>query len=110
MAGLEESARRKIDASNPRGTGKRRTLVIRARVTKLDPGSQAARYFFSFGAGAVKIAMAGEIIDGATKKTLVRFKQERRSAVGLLGGGYEALFKRTAHQIGGDIAGLVNAF
>ena len=110
MAGLEESARRKIDASNPGGTGKGRTLVIRARVTKLDPGSQAARYFFSFGAGAVKIAMAGEIIDGATKKTLVRLKQERRSAVGLFGGGYEALFKRTAHQIGGDIAGLVNAF
>ena len=110
MAGLEEGARRKIDASNPRGTGKARILVIRARVTKLDPGSQAARYFLSFGAGAVKIAMAGEIIDASTKKTLVRFKQERRSAVGLLGGGYEALFKRTAHQIGGDIASLVNAF
>jgi hypothetical protein len=109
MAGLEESARRKIDASNPRGTGKGRVLVIRARVIKLDPGSQAARYFIP-GAGAVKIAMAGEIIDGSTKKTLVRFKQERRSAVGIFGGGYEALFKRTARQIGGDIAGLVNAF
>jgi len=109
MAGLEENARRKVDASNPRGTGKGRTLVIRARVTKLDPGSQAARYFLP-GAGAVKIALAGEIVDGTTKKTLVRFKQERRSAVGFFGGGYEALFKRTAHQIGGDIAGLVNAF
>ena len=110
MAGLGESARRKIDASNLRGTGKGRILLIRARVIKLDPGSQAARYFFSFGAGAVKIAMAGEIIDGSTKKTLVRFKQERRSAVGLLGGGYEALFTRTARQIGDDIGGLVNAF
>jgi hypothetical protein len=109
MAALEENARRKIDASNPRGPGKGRTLVIRARVIKLDPGSQAARYFLP-GAGAVKIAMAGEIIDGATKKTLVRFKQERRSAVGFFGGGYEALFKRTAHQIGEDIAGLINAF
>jgi hypothetical protein len=62
------------------------------------------------GAGAVKIAMAGEIIDGSTKKILVRFQQERRSAVGMFGGGYEALFRRTARQIGGDIAGLVNAF
>ena len=26
------------------------------------------------------------------------------------GGGYGALFKRTARQIGGDIAGLINAF
>jgi hypothetical protein len=105
MAGLEQNARRKIDP----GAGKGRTLVIRARLTKVDPGSQAARYFLP-GAGAVKIAMTGEIIDGATKKTLVRFKQERRSAVGLFGGGYEALFTRTARQIGGDIAGLVNAF
>ena len=108
MAGLEQNARRKIDASSP-GAGKGRTLVIRARLTKVDPGSQAARYFLP-GAGAVKIAMAGEIIDGSTKKILVRFKQERRSAVGLFGGGYEALFKRTAHQIGGDIASLINAF
>ena len=108
MAGLEQNARRKIDASSL-GAGKGRTLVIRARLTKVDPGSQAARYFLP-GAGAVKIAMAGEIIDGSTKKTLVRFKQERRSAVGAFGGGYEALFTRTARQIGGDIASLVNAF
>ena len=109
MSGLEENARRKIDASNPRGA-KGRTLLVRARLIKVDPGSQAARYWVGFGAGAVKIAMAGEILDGTTKKTLVRFKQERRSAVGAFGGGYEALFTRTARQIGGDIADLVNAF
>jgi hypothetical protein len=108
MTGLEQNAQRKIDATNPRG-GKGRTLVIRARVIKLDPGSRAARYWLP-GAGAVKIAMAGEIIDGSSKKTLVRFKQERRSAVGMFGGSYEELFTRTARQIGGDIATLVNAF
>ena len=105
MEGLEQNARRKIDPTVTKG----RTLVIRARLIKVDPGSQAARYFLP-GAGAVKIAMAGEIIDGSTKKVLVRFQQERRSAVGVFGGGYEALFRRTARQIGGDIAGLVNAF
>lgn len=104
MTGLEQNARRNAGPS-----GKGRTLVIRARVTKLDPGSRAARYW-AIGAGAVKIAMTGEIIDAASKKTLVRFKQERRSAVGMFGGGYEELFMRTARQIGGDIAGLVNAF
>lgn len=109
MAGLEENARRKIGPNLP-AAGKARTLVIRARVTKLDPGSQAARYWAGFGAGAVKIAMTGEIIDAASKKTLVRFKQERRSAMGAFGGGYQELFTRTAHQIGGDIASLVNAF
>jgi Domain of unknown function (DUF4410) len=86
------------------------TLVIRARLTKVDPGSQAARYFIGFGAGAVKIAIVGEIVDAASRKTLVRFAQERRSGVGAFGGGYGELFARTALQLGGDVAGLLNAF
>jgi hypothetical protein len=111
MAGLEQNARRKIGATNLPGAKRNGgTLIIRARVTKLDPGSRAARYWAGFGAGAVKIAMIGEIIDGASKKPLVRFKQERRSAAGPFGGGYDELFTRTARQIGEDIAGLVNAF
>ena len=85
-------------------------LVVRARLTKLDPGSQAARQWVGFGAGAVKIEMTGEIIDAASRKTLVRFKQERRSGYGAFGGGYRELFVRTARQIGGDIAGLISAF
>jgi hypothetical protein len=111
MAGLEQNARRKSGATNIPGDKRYSgTLIIRARVTKLDPGSRAARYWAGFGAGAVKIAMIGEIIDGASKRTLVRFKQEGRSAAGLFGGGYDELFTRTARQIGEDIAGLVNAF
>ncbi|MEY2496358.1 MAG: hypothetical protein QOJ45_2850 [Verrucomicrobiota bacterium] len=104
MGGLQEKARRKL------GGGGRGTLIIWARMTKLDPGSRAARYWAGFGAGAVKIQMVGEIVDGNSKKVLVRFKQERRSAFGVFGGGYEELFTRTARQIGGDIATLVNAF
>lgn len=106
MDGLQQNARRKVGAAR----GGRGTLIIRARMTKLDPGSRAARYFAGFGAGAVKIEMIGEIVDGTSKKVLVRFKQERRSAFGAFGGGYEELFTRTARQIGGDIATLVNAF
>jgi hypothetical protein len=104
MGGLQEKARRKI------GGGGRGTLIIRARMTKLDPGSRAARYWAGFGAGAVKIQLVGEIVDGNSKRVLVRFRQERRSGFGAFGGGYEELFTRTARQIGGDIAGLVNAF
>jgi Domain of unknown function (DUF4410) len=104
MDGLAEKARRK---ANPDAPGK--TLVVRARLTKIDPGSQAARYFVGFGAGAVKIAIAGEIVD-SSGKVLVRFAQERRSAFGAFGGGYGELFRRTAHQIGGDIGELINAF
>ncbi len=103
--GVEKKARRKASAGG--GVG---TLIIRARLTKLDPGSQAARYWAGFGAGAVKIAITGEIVDGSTQKILLRFVQERRSAFGAFGGGYGALFERTARQLGGDVAGIINAF
>jgi hypothetical protein len=109
IEGFQENLRRKPGGPNP-ARGKGRALVIAVRLTKLDPGSQAARYFGSFGAGAVKIEMTGEILDSASRKVLVRFKQERRSGFGAFGGGYGELFNRTARQIGGDIAGLLNAF
>lgn len=109
LEGFQANLRRKAGGPKP-ARGRGRTLAVIARVTKLDPGSQAARYWASFGAGAVKIEMMGEIVDASARKTLVRFKQERRSGFGLLGGGYSELFNRTARQIGGDIADLLNAF
>lgn len=109
IQGLLQNLRRKPGGANmPRGKGE--TLVIRARLLKVDPGSQAARYFIKFGAGAVKIEMLGEVIDARSRKTLIRFRQERRSGVGVLGGAYGELFARTARQIGGDVAELLNAF
>src|SRR5213595_855565 len=80
IQGVAERAKRKTSGNAP---GK--TLVIRARLIKVDPGSQAARFWVGFGAGAVKIAMIGEIIDAASGKVLVRFAQERRSSFGAFG-------------------------
>ena len=105
IQGVSEKAKRKTSGNAP---GK--TLVIRGRLTKVDPGSQAARYFVGFGAGTVKIAMVGEIIDGASGKVLVRFAQERRSGFGAFGGGYSTLFERTARELGADVAEVINAF
>ena len=85
-------------------------LIVRARIIKSDPGSQAARYFAGFGAGAAKVGISGEILDGKTNKVLVRFTQERRSGVGFFGGGYRELLDRSLRQIGGDVAGLIRAF
>ena len=109
LEGFQKNLRRKPGGANP-VRGKGQTLVIRVRLTKLDPGSQAARYWGGFGAGAVKIEMTGEVVDAYSRKTLIRFKQERRSGFGAFGGGYGELFARTARQIGGDIADLLNAF
>lgn len=91
-------------------SGGAKALVVRARILKSDPGSQAARYFAGFGAGAAKVGISGEIVDGGTNKVLAQFTQERRSGVGLFGGGYRELLHRSMKQIGGDVAGLIRAF
>jgi hypothetical protein len=109
LEGFQKNLRRKLGGANP-VRGKGQTLVVLVRLTKVDPGSQAARYWGGFGAGAVKIEMTGEFVDAASRKILVRFKQERRSGFGIFGGGYGELFTRTARQIGGDVADLLNAF
>lgn len=109
LEGFQKNLRRKPGGPNP-VRGKRQTLVVVVRLTKVDPGSQAARYWGGFGAGAVKIEMTGEFVDASSRKILVRFKQERRSGFGMFGGGYGELFTRTARQIGGDVADLLNAF
>ena len=97
----------RVETGRSGGAG---TLVIRARVTKSDPGSKAARYFASFGAGAAKTGISGEIVDGGSNKVLARFVQERRSGFGMFGGGYRELLERNMRQIGGDVAGLLRAF
>jgi hypothetical protein len=108
VQGLKEKLSGKtVEEGNAGGAG---TLIIRARITQLAPGSQAARYFGGFGAGGATSGISGEIVDGANKKVLVRFAQERRSAVGRFGGGYEELLNRSLKQIGGDIAGMLKAF
>jgi hypothetical protein len=85
-------------------------LIIRGRIMRIDPGSQAARYFGGFGAGAAAVQIKGEIIDGRSKKVLAQFRQERRSGFGLIGGGYHALLERDLKEIGGDTAKFLNAF
>ena len=105
MQGMREKAGMQVQA----GAGGPGAIVVRARITKSDPGSQAARYWASFGAGAAKVGISGEIVDGGTGKVLARFTQERRSGVGLFGGGYRELLDRSLKQIGGDVAGLIRA-
>lgn len=86
------------------------TLVVRGKVTLMDPGSQAARYWAGFGAGAAKTEISGEVADAATGKVLLRFVQQRRSGVGAAGGEYENLMERNLVQIGNDIGAVLLHF
>jgi hypothetical protein len=85
-------------------------LVIRGKVVSMDPGSKVARYWAGFGAGAARAEIQGEVVDGGSGKVLLRFHQERRSGVGLVGGDYEKLMNRNLRTIGEDIAGVLKHF
>jgi hypothetical protein len=86
------------------------TLVVRGKVTRMDPGSRAARYWAGFGAGAAKTEISGEVLDAASGKVLLRFVQERRSGVGAAGGDYESLMERNLVTIGNDIGAVLLHF
>jgi hypothetical protein len=106
--GLAQALGNRIDVS--REAGGSRALLLRARVESMDPGSRAARYWAGFGAGAARTRLAGEAVDAETGKVLFRFKQERRSGVGVAGGSYVELLNRNLVTIGEDVALILNAF
>lgn len=85
-------------------------LRLRGKVVVLDPGSRAKRYWGGFGAGAVRVEIRGEIVDGASGDVLVTFQQQRRSGFGGFGGGYEELMERTIRQVAEDAAHLLKQF
>jgi hypothetical protein len=89
-----------------------RTLIVRGKVTKLEPGSRAKRMFVGFGAGAACAGVSGEIVDAATGDVLLRFTQERRSGIDRFGRGssYEEIMKRSLRAIGADVANLLKEF
>ncbi|MBA8884302.1 DUF4410 domain-containing protein [Dokdonella fugitiva] len=87
-----------------------RVLRLRGKVLLLDPGSRAKRYWGGFGAGAVRVEVRCELVDGASGDVLLSFTQQRRSGFGGFGGSYEELMARTIRQIGGDVANLLKQF
>ncbi len=105
IAGLTKKLRHR-KSGQPTG----RTLVVRARLAKLDPGPQAALYWSGLFYGTVQIQIIGELVDGTSGQLLVRFAQERQSGFGAFGSGTGALFRRTARQLGEDVAKLINEF
>lgn len=59
-------------------------LVVKAHVVKIDPGSEAMRSMLGLGgkiAGAAKVSIAGDVLDGKTRKVLFHFEQQRSSGM-----------------------------
>jgi hypothetical protein len=106
---LSEELGGRVPVSQGSG-GDGQLLLIRVKVSMMAPGSKAARYWGGFGAGAARTELQGEVVDASTGKTLLRFKQERRSGVGALGGDYVSLMNRNLRTIGKDVAGVLRVF
>lgn len=89
-----------------------RTLIVRGKVSTMDPGSRSKRMWVGYGAGAARVAIEGEIVDEQTGEVLVRFKQERRSGIERFGKGssYEEIMKRNLVAVGRDVANLLKEF
>jgi len=96
----------------PRTAG---TLLIHAKVMKMNPGSRTGRALgraklLHAMTDAAETRIAGEIADAMTGQVLVRFTQQRRAGLGLFGGEYEHLLARAIHDIGNDVGRIVKAF
>jgi hypothetical protein len=90
-----------------------RVLLVRGKITTLDPGSRSKRMFFGmYGAGAARAAITGEIVDASSGEVLVRFAQERRSGIEKFGRGssYEEIMKRNMTALGEDVTNILKVF
>ncbi len=104
MEGLQKNLRRRTKAS---ASGK--VLLIRVHLTKADPGTRSPG-FGDFKGHAAKLAVRGEVIDRATHRTLIEFKQERWAGLGSITKNAGQLFDEAARAIGADVARLISAF
>jgi hypothetical protein len=88
------------------------TLIVRGKVTVLEPGSREKRVFVGYGAGAARTAIDAEIVDAKSGEVLIRFTQERRSGIEKFGRGssYEEIMKRNLIAIGEDAANVIKTF
>ncbi|HET9209611.1 MAG TPA: hypothetical protein VFR03_04400 [Thermoanaerobaculia bacterium] len=62
------------------------TLVVHCKLTALSPGKQVPRYARNDPARP-SATIEGEVVDGGTGKTLLRFRQERHFGSGIMKGG-----------------------
>ncbi|MFL6261137.1 MAG: DUF4410 domain-containing protein [Thermoanaerobaculia bacterium] len=108
--GLAGQVQKPVASGEPGTKAEAGELLVRGKVTEMDPGSQAARYWAGFGAGAARTEITGEVVDGATGAVLLRFKQQRRSGVGALGGSYGDLLDRNLITIGEDLGNVLRHF
>lgn len=85
-----------------------KVLILKGRVTEINPGSRALRIWVGFGAGRSRVEVAGELLDAKSQNTLLRFKQGRLAAMDTRS--YEKTLEDDLERIGKDIGKMLNEF
>lgn len=85
-------------------------LVLRASIDEMNPGSQAARYWGGFGAGAAGTTVSGDLTDARSGRTLLRFTDRRTTSGGFAGGSYKDVLNENLTDLGQDVGVLISAF
>jgi hypothetical protein len=85
-------------------------LVVKGKVTRMDPGSKAKRYWVGFGAGKSLVEITGDVVDGASNKVLARFRHAKASGIGILGGDYQKFLTDDTHDVGEDVGKMLLNF
>ncbi len=86
-----------------------KALVVRGKVTKMSPGSAAARFFGGFGAGRALVEIDCEVVDAQTGKVLVAVNHAKTSGASE-SLGYSELLGKITEKLGGDVARLLEYF
>jgi hypothetical protein len=122
-----------VNVETPGASPDSGALVVRGKVLTMEPGSQSPRYAAN-GSGRTRTVVAGEVVDGNTGKTLLRFQQERNfgasgptvvnnrdvtddmsvrfveKSPARSGSASEKAMGRNLYLIGGDLADILKSF
>lgn len=108
-ASVEVTAMPVTEAPNVTAPGPR-VLLVKGVVTKLNPGSAAARAFFGmFGGGQARVEITCEVIDAASGKVLATMIQARAGTMSG-GWGYDRLVQNLCEEVAEDVATLIKQF
>lgn len=83
-------------------------LILKGRITEINPGSRALRIWIGFGAGRSRVEVAGELLEAKTQKTLLKFKQGRLAAMDTRS--YEKTLSADLERIARDIGKMLDKF
>lgn len=87
-----------------------KVLIVRGTVTQMNPGSQALRYWVSFGAGQSRVQVSGEVVDAESGTVLARFVHARSSGIGVWGGDYQKFLTDDTGDVGEDVGKMLLLF